>query len=207
MKILILGATGATGYQVLNQALEAGHEICVYVRNPKKLENYFGKVEIIQGELSDEKKLGEAVKNKDAVISTLGYKKLWDKSLFISKTIEIVLKAMSQNGVNKLVYESASGIGGNHSVKNPILRTVLRIFRVANPFIDHNRTEKIIKQSNVNWTIIRPGMLTNGHLKAKYRADENLKKVFFISRADTAHCILNSLTNDNWSKKSIDISY
>jgi len=207
MKILILGATGATGNQVLNLALQEGHEISAYVRNPKKLEKYFGKIEIIQGELNDENKLVEAVKNKDAIISTLGYKNLWDKSLFINKAVSIVLKAMSIYGVNKLIYESAIGIGGNHSFTNPILRTVMRTFGVANPFIDHNRTEKIIKQSNVNWTIVRPGKLTNGRFKGKYRAGENLKKVLTISRADVAHCILNSLTNENWSRKSIDISY
>jgi uncharacterized protein YbjT (DUF2867 family) len=109
--------------------------------------------------------------------------------------------------VKKLVYQSASGIGGNHSVKNPILRAVLKTFGVANPFIDHNTTESLIKHSNVNWTIIRPGMLTYGTLKEKYRSGENLKRVFLISRADVAHCMLKALTNENWSNKSIDISY
>jgi putative NADH-flavin reductase len=207
MKLLILGATGSTGLQVLTQALNAGHEVTVFVRNPLKLKEYTGKIIIINGDLKDVQKLEEAVNGQDAVISALGYKNLWDKSLFISKALEVVVNAMSARGVNKLVYESAVNIGGKRSFRNPFLRNFLRIFGADNPFIDHNLTEHHIKLSNLNWTIVRPGMLTNGALRAKYRAGGNVKMVLFISRADVAHCMIDSLTNENYFKKAINISY
>jgi putative NADH-flavin reductase len=207
MKILLLGASGATGIQIIEMAINKGHEISAYVRNPKKLEKYKEKIEIIHGELSSTKKLSESVKGKDSVISALGYRNLWDKSLFVSKTIETVLNAMALYNVSKLIYESASGIGGNHSVKNPILRTVLRTFGVANPFMDHNKTEKLIKKSNVFWTIVRPGFLTNGRMRGKYRIEENSKRINCISRADVAHFIINALDDKKWSNKSINLSY
>ena len=207
MNILLLGASGATGAQVIEQAIQRGHKIFAYVRNPKKLEKYYDKIEIIHNELSNIQKLTESVNGKDAVISTLGYKNLWDKSLFVSKAIETVIKAMTLYGVPKLIYESASGIGGNHSVSNPILRTVLKTFGVSNPFKDHNKTEKIIINSKIDWTIVRPGFLTYGSMRCNYRAGENLRRVMYISRADVAHFILSALESNKWSKKSVDLSY
>ena len=207
MKILLLGASGATGIQFIEQAINSGHKIFAYVRNPKKLEKYKGKLEIIHNELSNVQKLSESVIGKDAVISTLGYKNLWDRSLFVSKAIEIIIKKMTVQNSGRLFYQSAIGIGGNHSLENIVLRTILRTFGVANPFIDHNKSEKIIKNSTVNWTIIRTGKLTNGGMKGNYRAGENLSRVIYISRADVAHFILTALEDNKWSNKSVDLSY
>jgi uncharacterized protein YbjT (DUF2867 family) len=207
MKILVLGATGATGRKILKLAIEKQYHITAYVRKPFKLKDFEGKIEIVKGELGDTLILNEAIKGCDAVISALGYRNLWDKSLFISKAIENVIKAMVLSGVNKMVYESASGIGGQHSVSNPVLRFFLKTFGAANPFIDHNLTEKLIKESKINWTIIRPGILTHGKLRTKFRMGENLKRVTYISRADVAYCMIDALTRENLNMKSIDISY
>jgi putative NADH-flavin reductase len=207
MKILILGATGATGKQLIGQSVEKGHEVTAYVRNPEKLLYVQSKIKIITGNLHDEIKLTEAVKGQDAVLSTLGYKNLFDKSLFVSKAIHTVINVMNAYGVKKIVYESASGVGGKDSVSNPVLRFFLKLFGVANPFIDHFQVEKTIKGSTLNWTIVRPGILTNGNLKGNYRSGENLKRVFYISRADVAHCMLLALVEPDMSNKSLDLSY
>jgi putative NADH-flavin reductase len=207
MKILILGATGATGKNLIEQAVKAGHDVTAYVRNPAKLLNLQNKIHIIPGELHDAIKLTEAVKGQDAVLSSLGYKNLFDKSLFVSKAIQTVINAMNLYGVKKIVYESASGVGGKESVSNPVLRFFLNLFHAANPFKDHFQVETILKNSAVNWTIIRPGMLTNGSLKGKYRSGVNLKRTIYISRADVAHCMLQAIDDKEMSNKSLDLSY
>jgi putative NADH-flavin reductase len=207
MKILILGATGATGKKLVKQAVHAGHEVTAYVRNPDKLYNFQNKIHFIQGELHDEMKLTEAVRGQDAVLSTLGYKNLFDKSLFVSKAIRMVINAMNACEVKKIVYESASGVGGKDSVSNPVLRFFLKLFRIVNPFIDHFQVEKILKSSTLNWTIVRPGILTYGKLKGIYRSGENMKRVLYISRADVAHCMLRAMVEQEMSNKSLDLSY
>jgi uncharacterized protein YbjT (DUF2867 family) len=205
MKLLILGATGATGLQLIDQAVSSGHVVTTYVRNPGKLAHWGKRITIVEGQLLDEYKLLQVVKGQDAVLVTLGYKKLKDKSRFIRKTIDTVIIGMRRFGVQKLVYESAYGIGGKHSVTNPFIRFMLQALGIAHPFIDHFETEKLIRQSNVNWTIVRPGNLTNGPLTGKYRAQEQMKGFPSISRADVAHFMLQSLTEKKWANKAVDL--
>jgi uncharacterized protein YbjT (DUF2867 family) len=207
MKLFILGATGATGLKLIERALTTGHQVTVYVRNPDKLGNFKDKVNVIQGELADEQKLIAAIAGQDAVLNVLGYRKFKDKSAFISKTMAMTIKGMEQNKVSKIVYESAYGIGGKNSVVNPYLRFFLKLFGLINPFKDHFQAEKLIKQSSLNWTIARPGRLTDGEALETYRAQEGLKGFIKISRADVAHFMIDALTNDKWSKKSIDLGY
>jgi putative NADH-flavin reductase len=207
MKLFILGATGATGLKLVEQALNAGHQVTVYVRNPQKLDHLKDKINIIQGELNDEHKMTNALAEHDAILSTLGYKKFNDKSRFVSKTMALVIKGMEQHRITKLVYESAYGIGGRDSVSNHFLRFMLATLGFINPFKDHFISEQLIRQSNLNWTIARPGKLTNGVLTGKYRAQEEMKGFFQISRADVAYFMLDAITNSHWSKKAIDLGY
>jgi len=207
MKIFILGATGATGLQLTGQAVNAGHQVTVYVRNPDKLGELKNKVNVVEGELTDEQKILKALVGQEAILSTLGYKKLKDKSLFVRRTIVAVIKGMEQYHIPKLVYESANIIGGKDSVSKPFLKLVLKTFGLLNPFIDHFETEKVIRQSNVDWTIARPGNLTKGKLRGEYHAAEKLKGLSKISRADVAHFMLDALTNKKWSRKAIEIGY
>jgi uncharacterized protein YbjT (DUF2867 family) len=207
MKLLILGATGATGLQLIDQAVSSGHAVTVYVRNPGKLADFGKRITVVEGQLLDEYKLLQVVKGQDAVLITLGYKKLKDKSRFIRKTVDTVIIGMRRFGVQKLVYESAYGIGGKHSIANPFIRFILMAFGFIHPFIDHFETEKLIRQSSINWTIARPGNLTNGPLTGKYRAQEKMKGLPSISRADVAHFMLQSLTERKWTNKAVDLGY
>ncbi|MBK7181295.1 MAG: NAD(P)H-binding protein [Chloroflexi bacterium] len=72
MKITIFGSTGGTGKELVNQALAAGHEVTVYVRNPAKLTGLQDRVMVVQGNLEDRDAIGEAVAGAEAVISALG---------------------------------------------------------------------------------------------------------------------------------------
>jgi putative NADH-flavin reductase len=207
MKVLILGATGATGLKLIERALTVGHQVTAYVRNPDKLENFKNKITIIHGELTEEQKLIESIAGHDAVLSVLGYRTFKEKSMFISKTMALTIKGMEQHKVSRILYLSSSGIGGKDSMSNPLVRFLLKLFGLINPFKDHFQTEKLLKQSNLNWTITRPGRLTDGEALERYREQEELKGFIKISRADVAHFIIAALTNDKLFRKSIDLGY
>ena len=207
MKIFLFGATGTTGLKLTEQALSAGHQVTVYVRNPEKLGALKDKVKIIQGELTDEQKILESMSGQEAIIMALGYRTFKDSSQFLSKTAATVVKGMQQHGISKLVYLSAYGIGGKDSVTNSFLRFVLKSFGLIKPFKDHFISEKIIRQSNLDWTLARPGRLTDDKALGTYRAEVGLKGFFRISRADVANFMLDAVSNPKWSKKAVDLGY
>lgn len=71
MKLFTLGATGRTGQEVVKQATELGYDIVAYVRSPEKMKIQKN-VEIVQGELNDDKKMEQAMISCNAVLVTLG---------------------------------------------------------------------------------------------------------------------------------------
>ncbi|KAH7011056.1 hypothetical protein EDB80DRAFT_571256 [Ilyonectria destructans] len=72
-KVLILGSTGPTGLLTVRQALEHGHTVTVYARNPSKIPSDISNLPtIIQGELADAERLTKAIKGQDVIVSLLG---------------------------------------------------------------------------------------------------------------------------------------
>src|SRR5947209_2286244 len=112
MKILLLGATGLTGRQLLAQALEQGHEITALVRSPEKLAETRG-LDVRVGSVMDRTALEDAVHGRDAVLSTLGTRSVRDLfgATLMTKTMGTLVPAMEHRGVSRLIVLSAVGVG------------------------------------------------------------------------------------------------
>jgi uncharacterized protein YbjT (DUF2867 family) len=208
MKLTIFGATGGVGRQALEQAIAAGHDVTAVVRDPQKLPDTAARVVTADLSEADPAAVYSAVSGADAVLSGLGARSKADVGVAGRGTAAIT-KAMQAAGVRRIVVVSAAPVGTVPSpgrprpprhdpgdgfvlrnVAYPILRSAFR-----DNYADLARMEDILRESDLDWTAVRPVRLTDKPLAGKYRTayGQNVRHGLFISRADVAHCLLRVL--------------
>ena len=208
MKVLVLGATGATGQQIVTQALEQAHEVTAFVRNPDRLTISKDRLRVITGSVTEAGgALAEAVRGQDAVISALGVGNSLKSFNLISRSMPTIVAAMESQGVRRLIFVSAFGVGDTRRVV-PLLPRVLQRLLLADVFADKMAGEEYLRRSGVDWTLIYPVILTNGPRTSKYRVGErlDLRGVPKISRADVAQFALLQLKKTTYLRKGALIS-
>jgi putative NADH-flavin reductase len=198
-RVLIVGATGGTGRQLVTQALERGLTVTAFVRNPSGLQIDHPQLTVVTGDVRDSSSVEAAMKGQDAVLSALGHKQFFYPTRILSEGTRNILRAMEQNGVSRFVCETALGIGDSGWRMG--LSSTLFDLPVIQPFYFSatTRHERRIAGSNVEWVITRPGVLTNGKKTGRYRQGRGLGSFLWtvrISRADVADFMLNQLTSD-----------
>lgn len=209
MRIFVIGATGATGQQIVERGLTQGHDITALVRNPDKFEMQHNSLQVVQGDVLDRVSL-DAMQQQDAVISSLGTRKIsFEPVTLLSEGTKNLVQAMEQHGIKRLICITGIGAGdskghGGFFYDKLILPLILR--RI---YDDKDRQETEIRQSNLNWTIVRPGGLTNDPAKGHYRVMTDLTGVTAgkISRSDVADFVLQQLTDDRYLHQAPLISY
>ena len=204
-RVLVIGATGGTGQQLVQQALERGYEVTALVRNPAKLQLTHPQLRVVKGDVLDYASVAAAVQGEDAVLSALGHRRLFVPSRVQSDGTQNVLRAMQEHGVQRFVCETALGLGS--SAGRMGLFGTLLFLPVFLPiyFWDKSRQEQIIAESDVDWVIVRPGILTNGRKRGTYRHGENVGSYVlsaWSSRADVADFMLKQLTDDTYLHKA-----
>ena len=209
LKLLVIGATGRTGQQIVSQALERGFFVTAFVRNRQKLQIEHENLTVVKGNVLDYSSVEAAVDGQDAVISALGHKRYYFPGRILSHGTSNILKAMEQHKVKRFICQTSIGIG-NSAGRMGIYYTFFVIPLIL-PFYfwDKTRQEKIIAESNLNWTIVRPAALTNRAKKGKYQQGfktGNFILTRTISRADVADFMLNQLSDNSYMKSAVGIS-
>ena len=207
MRILIFGASGATGHELIKQALTSGHLITAFVRDPSKLTIKNKNLEIIQGDVKDYSSVENAIKGHDVVLSALGVSKPLKKDPVVIEGVKNILQAMEKLNIKRIVYLSFLAVGqGRQDAGFLIKHIISRI--VHNEIEDHQEKEVLIKASNLEWTIIHPPKLTNGVKRGSYRIGENIKSSSFLatlSRADVADFMIKQLNDNRFLRKTVRI--
>jgi len=221
MKLTIFAATGGIGRQALEQAVAQGHDVTAVVRNPKKLSR---QVRVVAADLAapDPATLELAVKGADAVLSGLGARSSSDTGVAWRGTRAIV-QAMKAADVRRIVVVSAAPIGTVPSpgrpnppkhdpgdgffVRNllgPLIKAALR-----KHFADLAMMEDVLRDSGLDWTVVRPPRLTDGPVTGAYRTayGQNLLRGLLISRADVAHFMLRALRQPETCKRVVGIAH
>lgn len=210
MKLLIIGGTGGTGQELIEQALEQGHSLTALVRNPENLEIIHPNLSVIKGNVLDFDKVREVVAGQDAVLSVLGHKRFFIKTSILSEGTKNIIHAMEMQNVNRFICVTSLGINDSR-FKLGLYYTLFVIpFIVFFYFWDKAKQEKLIRNSRLNWTIVRPGQLTNGKKRAIYKHGANVGNYILtkmISRADVADFMLCQLTDAGYLQKTPGISY
>lgn len=198
-RVLIVGATGGTGRQLVALALERGHVVTALVRDPPRLQIEHPQLRIVQGDVLDYASVEAAVRGQEAVICALGHKRFFYPTRILSEGTRNLLRAMETHDVPRLVCETALGIGD--SAGRMGLYYTLFVIPLVLPFYfwDKARQERLIAASKAEWVIVRPGMLTNGAKRGSYRRGQRVGSFLWtvrISRADVADFMLSQLMDD-----------
>ncbi|HQY12841.1 MAG: SDR family oxidoreductase [Ferruginibacter sp.] len=202
MKLLILGATGRTGQQLVAQALEQHHEVTAFVRDPSKLELQHEKLTVVKGDVLDKDVLMKALEGKDAVVSALGRGMSLKSNNLITNAMNILVPAMNATGVKRLIFESGFGVGETNRQASFIQKMIFGTF-LRNLYADKARGEAVLRKSSLDWTLVYPVRLINGPRTGKYKAGEqfSMKGQPTICRADVADFMLRQLTDNTYLKK------
>ena len=210
MKLLIIGGTGGTGRELIKQALEQGHSLTALARNPKNLKIAHPNLSIIEGNVLDYDKVQEVVAGQDAVLSALGHKRFFIKTTILSEGTKNIIHAMEKHNVNRLICVTSLGINDSR-FKLGLYYTLFVIpFIVFFYFWDKAKQEKLIQNSGLDWTIVRPGQLINGKKRGIYKHGANVGNYILtkmISRADVAHFILSQLNDKTYLRKTAGVTY
>jgi putative NADH-flavin reductase len=220
MKLTIVAATGGTGRQLLEQAVAAGHQVTAVVRNPTGLS---GDVRTVVADLADVDPavLESAVEGADAVLSGLGPRSRSEAGI-ASRGTRAIVQAMQATGVRRIVVVSAAPIGTVPSPGRPkpprhdpgdgflmrhlFSRVAKALFREH--YADLALMEDILRDSGLDWTVLRPPRLTQGPLTGRYRTayGRNLRGGWSVSRADVAQLVLRVLDQPGTIKQAIGIA-
>jgi putative NADH-flavin reductase len=206
LNILIFGASGKTGHELVSQGLKRGHTVTAFVRDPEKLKIQHQNLKVHQGNVADYQSVYDAVKNQDAAVSALGTSKPLRKDKEFVEGIKNIVEAMQKQNVKRIIYESYMGV---HENKEEIgISHHIIAFIVKNEVEEHEINEAVIQRSNLEWTIVRAPLLTKRKFTGKYRHGERIlpKSPFAaISRADVADFMLSALEERKyvWRKPRI----
>lgn len=198
-RVLVIGATGGTGRELVSQALARGLEVTALVRESAQLQLTHPLLKIVRADVLDAESVDAAVRGQDAVLSALGHRRLFVPSRVQSEGTRNVLRAMEAQGVKRFVCETSLGLG--NSVGRMGLLSTFFVLPVILPiyFWDKSRQEQVIAASALEWVIVRPGVLTKGAKRGVYQHGFDAGSYVWtkrIGRADVADFMLNQLTND-----------
>lgn len=212
MKIAMFGATGPVGRAVVKEALRRGHELTVLTRDAAKVDILSPRLHVVEGSVTDAATVKGLIEGHDAVIQTLGIggKGNGQPTTIVSEANNVIMSAMRQSGVRRLVAVSVAGAGDSLAFLPWAFRTlVLPLFMKWFQAIidDKNRMEAAISQSDLDWTVVRcttvkPRRAT-GHVNATLNG-KGLK--FSISAADMAEFMVDQLNDDKFLRKCPTIS-
>ena len=206
MKIAIFGATGKTGIELVKQALEQGHAVTAFVRDPARLAIENENLTFVTGDVFDPSSVAKAVEGQDSVICALGAgSELKKTTVRTTGTINII-SSMQKNSIKRLIVVTAMGVGESWdtlSLFNKLFfATLLKSSRE-----DHEKQEVAVKESGLDWTIVRPSGLTETPRTGIYDVGENiLATTSKIARADIADLILKELEQNTLIGKAVTIT-
>jgi len=209
-EIIVFGATGGTGKFVVEQALKAGFQVTVIVRNPGDFTLSDKNLEIIKGDVLQPTTFENAVKGKDAVISCLGSNRKEPTTVY-SQGVSNIAKAMGKAGIRRIICISAGAVivppNSSFIIKFVVKNILQRLFKHI--YADMLRMEAILSKSDLDWTVIRAPRLTNNKRTGKYRIaiNEHLSKPSSISRADLADYIVTHFCDEKTFKARVEVCY
>jgi putative NADH-flavin reductase len=207
VKLVILGATGRTGRHLVTQALEKGHDVVILARDPSKVDTSNERLRVIQGDVTNHAALGEAMRGQDAVISAIGRGMSFKSEHLIERSVPGILATMQAHGIRRLMFMSAMGVGETYR-QAPVPAKIFFRTLLRGIYADKAVGERMIRNSGLEWTIVQPVVLNDGPLTKKYRAGETLPMSGMpqISRADTAHFILDRIHDPSTFGRTLIIS-
>jgi putative NADH-flavin reductase len=194
VKLTIFGATGGTGICITEQALSAGHEVTVVVRDPARLSiSPHSRLHVVIADVMDPDAITPAVAGADAVLTAVGPRGAGPTTV-IQDSVGSIIAAMQKSGVRRLLALSGSIVAdeGESFYLRYLIKPLARRTFLRHVCADMRAAETEVAASELDWTILRPPRLTAKAATGTYRiaVDRNLPHGFTVPRADLAACML-----------------
>ena len=209
MRLLVFGATGGTGRELLIQALDQEHSVTAYARDPATIEDIqHSRLTVVRGDVLDAATVKSAVAGHDGILVAIGAGAT--RTTLREEGTRNVVEAMQRSGVKRLVCLSSLGVGESRANLSFFTKYVVVGIFLRHAFTDHERQEAVVRHSSVDWTIVRPPHLKDGPRTGVYRhgfspTEKRIKG--WISRADVADFMLRQLVDDTYVHQAPGVSY
>lgn len=207
-KVIVLGATGGTGRQIVSQALEQGHDVTAFVRSPGKLGLQHQRLREVFGDASsDAQSVMRAIPGHDVVIGALGVGKSFVPNGLVENSMRNVVTAMEFAGVRRLVWQSAFGVGGTRR-DAPLVAKIFMATLLRRIYADKRAGEAYLRKHDLDWTLVCPTLLTDAPATREYRVGERLelRGAPKVARADVAHFMLTQIADWTYLHKEVLVS-
>jgi putative NADH-flavin reductase len=205
--IALIGATGATGKEVIEFALKQGYMVRALARKPDLIRPQQN-LSVVAGDVTNDESLTKAFSDVDAVISCFGPINNFKAGNLMSAGTKNIIIACEKAGVKRLVFMSGilQSDGKELSLLNRLGQKLIRLF-YSKIYNDKKIAENAIIYSNLNWTIIRSVGLNNSAPTGKFKAGASLNVSPFtlLSHADCAACLVQAVREESWMKRIINV--
>jgi putative NADH-flavin reductase len=207
MRLIIFGSTGSVGRLLVEQALQDNHLVTAFLRDPNKLTISHPNLTIAQGDVLDYQSVKKGIENQQVVICVLG---AGAKGNVRAAGTKNIIRAMESTGIKRLICQSTLGIGDSRGNLNFFWKYIMFGMFLKQAYKDHELQEKHVRESKLNWIIVRPAAFTDGVRTGSYRHGFGPNEpglTLKISRADVADFILQQVGNDTYLRKTPGQSY
>jgi len=210
MNIIIFGSTGTIGKHLVEQSLEQGYNVTAVSRSKESLSQFsHPNLKKFEGDVFNVNDCQQAINGQDVVIIVLGSGKSRN-SVVRSEGTKNIIAAMKMKGVNRLICQSTLGAGDSKGNLNFFWKYIMFGWFLKQVFLDHELQENYVRNSELDWTIVRPAAFTEGEKTGNYKhgfsvTDKSLK--LKIARADVADFILKQIESGTELFKSPGLSY
>jgi putative NADH-flavin reductase len=209
VKVLIVGATGGLGMEMLRRAPERGHEATALARDPSTVQGQDERLRAVRGDVLDPASVESAVRGQDAVLSALGTPNPRKPSTLLSEGTKNLVDAMKRNGVERLVCVTILGTGDSGRRHGRLFYKLFVLGYFVKPMLeDKERQEVVIRQSGLEWTIVRPPRYTDEPESGNYRViTDSGGRIGKIGRKDLAGFMLVQLDDTSHVRRAVAVGY
>ncbi|MEM9357165.1 MAG: NAD(P)H-binding protein [Pseudomonadota bacterium] len=212
-KILVIGASRGIGQAVCKAALEANYTVRAMSRRPGTSSGANANYEAVAGDALNRADVASALEGVDVVVQALGVppslELITGPITLFSQATEVLVPAMEEENVEKLIAVTGFGAGDSNSRINVLQRLPFNLF-LGKAYDDKSKQEALIERSNLDWLIVRPGVLTNRPASGQYRILREPRewRNGIVSRADVADYIVKAVAADELGRqKPVIIQY
>jgi len=206
LNILVLGATGRVGRQIVTYALHDKHQVTAFVRSPEKVDIHSENATIIQGNVLNIEELKRAMQGIDVVISALNT----DGKNTLSESMPLIIEAMKNEGLKRIITIGTAGI-----LQSRITPDILRYQsseskrKSTRAAEDHHKAYEILQDSTLDWTIVCPTYLPDGKREGQYRIERNFlpEEGMKISVPDTAEFAYRQIESSEFIHTRVGVAY
>jgi len=205
LRILVIGGTSGIGLQTVKLALERGHSVTAMARRPERMTLSHERLDTVKGDILNAGSVEAALTGNDAVVTAIGIGPTRKAVSVFSEGTANVLAAMQKLGVPRIVAVTGIGAGDSRGHGGFVYDNIVQKLLLKTSYADKDREEALIRASDTNWTIVRPGFLNDDVGETRYRVISDMQGITSgdIARADVAHFIVSALESQSYSGATV----